>query len=213
MYTDMYLIYWVQSWCLDHSSHQQVLISVAHPVILLSFLILELFELTWSETKPKLLYLTWKLEVPQCYRTVSCTCSSPAGLPLCRSETPAWTRLPPWTSCSRRIPRPPASAGAATGRPAAVRRRSTDTCRSPTWMDPPRLLFCRIAAGVSERERRCKWCGGTDTLRDSLCAQGLIEESKLTFYTYIYTLSIYLYMHIKKMASDLSKSGRRSIGN
>lgn len=80
--------------------------------------------------------------------------SSPAGLPLCHSETPAWTKPPPWMSCSRHIPRPPASAGEVTDRPAAARRRSTDTCRSPTWMDPPRPLFCRIAAGVSERERR-----------------------------------------------------------
>lgn len=79
--------------------------------------------------------------------------SLPVGLPLCRSETPAWTKLPPWTSCSRRIPRPPASAGAATDRPAAARQRSTDTCRSPTWMDLPTPLFCRTAAGVSKRKR------------------------------------------------------------
>lgn len=72
--------------------------------------------------------------------------SLPAGLPLCHSETPAWTRLPPWMSCIRRIPHPLALAGAVTGHPAAMRRRSTDTCHSPTWMDPPKLLVCRIAA-------------------------------------------------------------------
>lgn len=72
--------------------------------------------------------------------------SSPVGLPRCRFETPAWTTLPPWTSCSRRIPRPPASAGAATGPPAAARRRSTDTFRSPTSTDPPTPLFYRKAA-------------------------------------------------------------------
>lgn len=79
--------------------------------------------------------------------------SSPAGLPLCHSETPAWMTPPPWMSCSRHTQRPPASAGEVTDRPAAARRRSTGTCRSPTWMDPPRLLVCRIAAGVSESER------------------------------------------------------------
>lgn len=78
------------------------------------------------------------------------TSSSPGGLLLCRSETLAWTRLPLWTSCSRRIPRPPAAAGAATVLRVAARWRSTDTCRSPTWMDPPRPLFCRTAAGVMD---------------------------------------------------------------
>lgn len=70
---------------------------------------------------------------------------SPVGLPQYRSETLAWTRLPPLMSCSRRILRPPASAGAATGRPAAARWRSMDTCRSPTWTDPPTRPFCRTA--------------------------------------------------------------------
>lgn len=73
------------------------------------------------------------------------------GLPPCHSEKPAWTRLPPWTSCSRHIPRPPASAGAAIGCPAAARRSSMGTCRSPTWKDLPMLLSCRTAAGQRGR--------------------------------------------------------------
>lgn len=72
--------------------------------------------------------------------------SSPVGLPLCHSGTPAWTMPPPWTSCSRRTPRPPASAEAAPGLPAAARRRSTGMFRSPTWTDPPTLLSYRKAA-------------------------------------------------------------------
>lgn len=79
--------------------------------------------------------------------------SSPVGLPLCHSETPAWLTPPPWMSCSRHTPHPRASAGAATGRPAGVRERSTDTCRSPTWKDPPTRLFYRTAVkGTVKKE-------------------------------------------------------------
>lgn len=111
--------------------------------------------------------------------------SSPVDLPQCHSETLAWTRPPPWTSCTRRIPHPPVSAGAATGRPAAARRRSTDTCHSPTWTDPPRRPVCRTAAGEvrkgDENESYinclpgfvhnsfCSLCGGCD-IKIKLCA-------------------------------------------
>lgn len=70
---------------------------------------------------------------------------SPVDLPQCHFETLAWMRLLPWTSCSHRIPHPPASAWAATGRPVAVQQRSMDTCHSPTWTDLPTPLFCRTA--------------------------------------------------------------------
>lgn len=77
-----------------------------------------------------------------------CVSPSPGGLRLCRSGTLAWMRLPLWTSCSRRSLRLPASAGAVTVLRDAARRRSTGMCRSPTWTDPPRLLFCRTTAGA-----------------------------------------------------------------
>lgn len=70
----------------------------------------------------------------------------PEGLLPCHSGTPAWRRRPPWRNCSRRSPRPRAGAAAATGPPAAARRRSTGTCRSPTWTGPPTPLSCRTAA-------------------------------------------------------------------
>lgn len=133
----------------------QVFISTARSLLLLLFHFLHgLFSSPYIFSCD-VLNAIHKLQAPLCNGIstgmVLCESSSPAGLPLCHSETPAWTRPPPWMSYTRRIPRPPASVGAVTGRPAAVRRRSTDTCRLPTWMDPPTLLVCRTAAGVSGR--------------------------------------------------------------
>lgn len=85
----------------------------------------------------------------------------PVGLLPCHSETPAWRRRPPWTRCSRRSPRPRAEAAAATGPPAAARRRSTDTCRSPTWMGPPTPLSSRTAAETEVRRWVCMMCAET----------------------------------------------------
>lgn len=111
------------------------------------------------------------LEAPSEHYTV-CV-SSPVGLPRCRSGTLVWTRPPPYMSCSCRTPRPPASAAAVTGRPAADRGRSTDTCHSPTWTDPPTLLFSRKAVkkrkemttGYSTDFLLCHSGGGVEYLK------------------------------------------------